>query len=172
MGNANRSASLAGSIKMMDGQEVDPEESKTLTGGVKGDLDDEPVTKKELGSFRKIKALLGIELDSIQQNRLAEMDQIAADEADEEDEEDDFDYSAGGDVKQSLMWCCAGFALSNAVAVTLYFTGTPQSDGSTAIQNFYAGYLLELTLSLDNLFAFAMDSVPAVFGITDDYVVV
>merc|ERR1712022_65634 len=27
-------------------------------------------------------------------------------------------------------------------------------DGSTAIQNFYAGYLLELTLSLDNLFAF------------------
>merc|ERR1711988_1392219 len=154
MGNANRSASLAGSIKMMDGQEVDPEESKTLTGGVKGDLDDEPVTKKELGSFRKIKALLGIELDSIQQNRLAEMDQNAADEADEEDEEDDFDYSAGGDVKVALMWVCAGVVFSNIIAIILLITGTPQSDGATAMQNFYAGYLLELTLSLDNLFAF------------------
>ena len=48
-----------------------------------------------------------------------------------------------------------GVLFSNGVAVTLYYTGTFQDpDGSVAMQNFYAGYLLELTLSLDNLFAF------------------
>jgi len=53
------------------------------------------------------------------------------------------------------MWVFLGFIFSNGVAWTLYFTGTFQNpDGSVAMQNFYAGYMLELTLSLDNLFAF------------------
>jgi hypothetical protein len=69
--------------------------------------------------------------------------------------QDDFDYSAGGDIKTALCWVFLGVIFSNYVAVTLYYTGTFQNpDGSVAIQNFYAGYLLELTLSLDNLFAF------------------
>merc|ERR1712216_791198 len=152
-------------LKADDSQADDPEEMKTLTGdagaisavGVKQeDDDDERITKKEVGAFRKIKSMLGLRLDEAQEERLLDIEENAAEDGDEdeEDEEDDFDYSAGGDVKSSLMWCCAGFLLSNAVAVTLYFTGTPQSDGDVAIQNFYAGYLLELTLSLDNLFAF------------------
>jgi len=40
------------------------------------------------------------------------------------------------------------------VALFFYSTGTSERpDGSAAMQLFYAGYLIELTLSLDNLFA-------------------
>merc|ERR1712195_271064 len=136
------------------------EETKGLTNlspGVDDDDDDE-CTRKEVSGFRKIRAMLGLVLSDTQKERLMEIDESAVEdkaEAEEDDEEDNFDYSAGGDVKQSLMWCCAGFLFANVVAICLYFTGTFQDpDGSIAIQNFYAGYLLELTLSLDNLFAF------------------
>jgi len=142
----------------------DKEETEGLTDmqaiGVKQeDEDEDACSKKEVSGFRKIRAMLGLELSGTQQERLMEIDESAVEDGDgdaeEEDEEDNFDYSAGGDIKQSLMWCCAGFLFANVVAVVLYFTGTFQDpDGSIAIQNFYAGYLLELTLSLDNLFAF------------------
>jgi len=148
---------------MLSDQEADIEESKTLTGshvaltnlGVDEGEQDDQCTVKEVNGFRKIRAILGLDLSDDQKERLMEIEDSAVDDdAEEEDEEDDFDYSAGGDVKKALCWVAVGVLFSNCVAVALYIFGTPQSTGSVAMQNFYAGYLLELTLSLDNLFAF------------------
>merc|ERR1711934_1093619 len=54
-------------------------------------------------------------------------------------------------VRNALMWTFASFCLSNVVALG-FNTFHPRKH--EAMMEFYAGYILELSLSLDNLFAF------------------
>merc|ERR1712100_448389 len=62
----------------------------------------------------------------------------------------DDDYEANR-VKNALMWTFASFVVSNCVAFAL---NTFHPRKHEAMMEFYAGYILELSLSLDNLFAF------------------
>jgi TerC family integral membrane protein len=120
------------------------------SAGKDEDDDDSELTKESVEGFKQVLEYLGVDLDDEANAKLLDLEASL-----NEEEEDDFDYSAGGDVKTALMWVAGGVVLSNIVAIVLLFTGTFQDpDGATAMQNFYAGYLLELTLSLDNLFAF------------------
>merc|ERR1711959_309587 len=54
-------------------------------------------------------------------------------------------------VRNALGWTVLGFMLSNAVGLSFSFMHPRKHD---AMMEFYAGYILELSLSLDNLFAF------------------
>merc|ERR1711959_51685 len=54
-------------------------------------------------------------------------------------------------VKNALMYTVLGFMLSNAVGLSISFVHPRKHE---AMMEFYAGYILELSLSLDNLFAF------------------
>merc|ERR1712072_345594 len=54
-------------------------------------------------------------------------------------------------VSNALGWTVLGFMLSNAVGLSFSFMHPRKHD---AMMEFYAGYILELSLSLDNLFAF------------------
>merc|ERR1711934_226393 len=54
-------------------------------------------------------------------------------------------------VRNALMWTLAAFMLSNAVGLSFSFLHERKHE---AMMEFYAGYILELALSLDNLFAF------------------
>merc|ERR1711966_405156 len=54
-------------------------------------------------------------------------------------------------VSNAAFWCAIGFMLSNAVGLSFSFMHPRKHD---AMMEFYAGYILELSLSLDNLFAF------------------
>merc|ERR1719331_269942 len=54
-------------------------------------------------------------------------------------------------VRNALMWTFASFCLSNVVALGFNMLHPRKHE---AMMEFYAGYILELSLSLDNLFAF------------------
>merc|ERR1711939_25763 len=54
-------------------------------------------------------------------------------------------------VRNALGWTVLGFMLSNAVGLSFSFIHSRKHE---AMMEFYAGYILELALSLDNLFAF------------------
>merc|ERR1712139_118435 len=54
-------------------------------------------------------------------------------------------------VRNAIGWTVLGFMLSNAVGLSFSFMHPRKHD---AMMEFYAGYILELSLSLDNLFAF------------------
>merc|ERR1719199_2128579 len=54
-------------------------------------------------------------------------------------------------VKNALFWTVAAFCLSNAVGLSFSFIHPRKHE---AMMEYYAGYILELSLSLDNLFAF------------------
>merc|ERR1712159_804647 len=54
-------------------------------------------------------------------------------------------------VRNALMWTIAAFLFSNGVGLSFSFIHPRKHD---AMMEFYAGYILELSLSLDNLFAF------------------
>merc|ERR1712139_612054 len=54
-------------------------------------------------------------------------------------------------VRNALGWTVLGFMLSNAVGLSFSFMHPRKHD---AMMEYYAGYILELSLSLDNLFAF------------------
>jgi TerC family integral membrane protein len=54
-------------------------------------------------------------------------------------------------VKNAVFWTVLGFMFSNAVGLSFSFIHPRKHD---AMMEFYAGYILELSLSLDNLFAF------------------
>merc|ERR1711871_1596130 len=54
-------------------------------------------------------------------------------------------------VKNALFWTVAAFCLSNAVGLGINVLHPRKHE---AMMEFYAGYILELSLSLDNLFAF------------------
>merc|ERR1719440_26388 len=54
-------------------------------------------------------------------------------------------------VRNALGWTVLGFMLSNAVGLSFSFMHPRKHE---AMMEFYAGYILELSLSLDNLFAF------------------
>merc|ERR1712139_645881 len=54
-------------------------------------------------------------------------------------------------VKNAIFWTVCGFLFSNGVGLTFSFAHPRKHD---AMMEFYAGYILELSLSLDNLFAF------------------
>merc|ERR1719502_2439140 len=54
-------------------------------------------------------------------------------------------------VKNALMYTVLGFIFSNGVGLSFSFMHPRKHD---AMMEFYAGYILELSLSLDNLFAF------------------
>merc|ERR1711966_131841 len=54
-------------------------------------------------------------------------------------------------VSNAAFWCAIGFMISNAVGISFSFLHPRKHD---AMMEFYAGYILELSLSLDNLFAF------------------
>merc|ERR1711959_472836 len=54
-------------------------------------------------------------------------------------------------VKNAVFWTVLGFLFSNGVGLTFSFAHPRKHD---AMMEFYAGYILELSLSLDNLFAF------------------
>merc|ERR1712057_122785 len=54
-------------------------------------------------------------------------------------------------VRNALGWTVLGFMLSNAVGLSFSFLHPRKHE---AMMEFYAGYILELALSLDNLFAF------------------
>merc|ERR1719440_139611 len=54
-------------------------------------------------------------------------------------------------VRNALGWTVIGFMLSNAVGLSFSFLHPRKHE---AMMEFYAGYILELSLSLDNLFAF------------------
>merc|ERR1711939_1129765 len=58
-------------------------------------------------------------------------------------------------VRNALGWTVLGFMLSNAVGLSFSFMHPRKHD---AMMEFYAGYILELSLSLDNLFAFYLVS--------------
>merc|ERR1712010_300146 len=55
------------------------------------------------------------------------------------------------EVRNALMWTVLGFMLSNVVALGFNMLHPRKHE---AMMEFYAGYILELSLSLDNLFAF------------------
>merc|ERR1712010_422083 len=55
------------------------------------------------------------------------------------------------EVRNALMWTFASFCLSNVVALGFNMLHPRKHE---AMMEFYAGYILELSLSLDNLFAF------------------
>merc|ERR1711934_1277334 len=54
-------------------------------------------------------------------------------------------------VRDAMMWTLAAFMLSNGVGLSFSFLHERKHE---AMMEFYAGYILELALSLDNLFAF------------------
>merc|ERR1712072_501503 len=54
-------------------------------------------------------------------------------------------------ISNAAFYCAIGFMISNAVGISFSFLHPRKHD---AIMEFYAGYILELALSLDNLFAF------------------
>jgi len=54
-------------------------------------------------------------------------------------------------VRNAIMWTLAAFMLSNGVGLSFSFLHERKHE---AMMEFYAGYILELALSLDNLFAF------------------
>merc|ERR1712159_934565 len=54
-------------------------------------------------------------------------------------------------VRNAIFWTVLGFIFSNGVGLTFSFVHPRKHD---AMMEFYAGYILELSLSLDNLFAF------------------
>merc|ERR1711907_270631 len=54
-------------------------------------------------------------------------------------------------VKNAVFWTVLGFMFSNGVGLSFSFIHPRKHD---AMMEFYAGYILELSLSLDNLFAF------------------
>merc|ERR1712159_233676 len=54
-------------------------------------------------------------------------------------------------VRNAMMWTLAAFMVSNGVGLTFSFLHERKHE---AMMEFYAGYILELALSLDNLFAF------------------
>merc|ERR1712159_845129 len=54
-------------------------------------------------------------------------------------------------VRNALMWTIAAFMVSNGVGLSFSFLHERKHE---AMMEFYAGYILELALSLDNLFAF------------------
>merc|ERR1711939_969775 len=54
-------------------------------------------------------------------------------------------------VRNAMMWTLASFLLSNGVGLSFSFLHERKHE---AMMEFYAGYILELALSLDNLFAF------------------
>merc|ERR1711959_89660 len=54
-------------------------------------------------------------------------------------------------VRNALGWTVLGFIFSNGVGLSFSFMHPRKHD---AMMEFYAGYILELSLSLDNLFAF------------------
>merc|ERR1712072_164237 len=54
-------------------------------------------------------------------------------------------------VRNALMWTLAAFMVSNGVGLSFSFLHERKHE---AMMEFYAGYILELSLSLDNLFAF------------------
>jgi len=74
--------------------------------------------------------------------------------------DDDFEANR---VKNALIWTFASFCLSNLVAVGI---NTFHPRKHEAMMEFYAGYILELSLSLDNLFAFYL--VFKYFKVTDE----
>merc|ERR1711871_1053059 len=54
-------------------------------------------------------------------------------------------------VRDAMMWTLAAFMVSNGVGLSFSFLHERKHE---AMMEFYAGYILELSLSLDNLFAF------------------
>merc|ERR1712167_336119 len=54
-------------------------------------------------------------------------------------------------ISNAAFYCAIGFMISNAVGISFSFLHPRKHD---AMMEFYAGYILELSLSLDNLFAF------------------
>lgn len=109
------------------------------------------LTLDDIEGFKAVAQQLNITLDVSKSRRLEQLEHEAAGD----DDDDDIDYSGGVGTKEALFWCFLGFMGANACACYLYVKGTPYTpDGPTAMQLFYAGYLIELTLSLDNLFAF------------------
>merc|ERR1712072_173895 len=54
-------------------------------------------------------------------------------------------------ISNAAFYCAIGFMISNAVGISFSFLHPRKHD---ALMEFYAGYILELSLSLDNLFAF------------------
>lgn len=113
------------------------------------------ITPCDITSFRRVAAELGVDITPSSNRRLEFLEVQACSDEDEENLGPGMDFSGGGGTKQALLWCFGGFMVANLCAVLLFVTGTWQTpDGHIAIQQFYAGYLIELTLSLDNLFAF------------------
>ena len=67
------------------------------------------------------------------------------------EETSDGEADRASTVRSAIMWTCASILLSNAIGVSFHFLHPRKHE---AMMEFYAGYLLELALSLDNLFAF------------------
>jgi len=111
------------------------------------------LTCDQLDSFYRVMEHLDMKLLPQHRRELERLRCLLEDPDDGEAET--FDYSGGGGTKQAVMWCVGGILMANIVAFGIYFMGTPQTrDGAVAMQQFYTTYLIELILSLDNLFAF------------------
>jgi len=70
-------------------------------------------------------------------------------------------------LKEATAWSCAWIGLALSFNVGLYFWGTARGLGSQAALEFFTGYIIEYSLSVDNIFVFVL--IFSYFGVPSEY---